>query len=475
LRYFFSGCVLDTERRELRRGADLVPLSPQVFDLLHYLIRNREHVVSKDDLIAAVWEGRITSDAALTTRLSVARSAIGDSGEEQRLIKTLPRKGLRFVGEVREQQEAETAVAGIAELLKPTLALPDKPSIAILPFTNMSDDREQEYFADGIAEDIITVLSRSRWFFVIARNSSFAFKGRVVDVKQVARELGVQYVLEGSVRKSAQRARITAQLIDASAGTHIWAERFDLELKEIFAVQDEITDRVAGAIEPELLKRESVRATARGNANLSAWDLVRQGTWHYHHVIRSGHLRARDLFREALKLDPQLPEAHMWLGRVNSSIVGWGWSDNQAADKREAVRSSIRGVLLDEKDPFGHYALAQSYHYSGAIEQAIQSAERALQISPTFALAHLALGTALLSAGDAAGSIEPLERGLRLKPFDPFNFHWLRSLALAFYFTGKPAAMTDLKVGDRVVIDVPKNSSEALEVQIGTAPKTPTK
>jgi TolB-like protein len=303
----------------------------------------------------------------------------------------------------------------------------------------MSDDRKQEYFADGISEDIITALSRFRWFFVIARNSSFAFKGRAVDVKQVARELGVQYVLEGSVRKSTQRVRITAQLIDASTGTHIWAERFELELKDIFSVQDDITERVVGVIEPELLKRESLRATARGAGHLSAWDLVRQGTWHFHHATRSKFLRARELFREAISIDPQLPEAHMWLGRVNSSLVGWDFSEDQAADQREAVQSSLRGVQLDEKDPFGHFALALSYHYSGAIEQAMQAAEKSVQVCPTFALGHLALGMARLYGGDAAGATGPLERGLRMNPFDPLNFHWFRSLSLAFYFAGKPA------------------------------------
>ena len=182
--------------------------------LLDYLIRNRERVVSKDDLIKAIWDGRIVSDAALTTRVNVARSAIGDSGEEQRLIKTLPRKGFRFVGTVREAERAPSvAVTDIpAEQPKPVLPLPDKPSLAVLPFTNLSSDPEQEYFADGMVEDIITGLSRSKSLFVIARHSSFAYKGRAVDIKQVGRELGVRYVLEGSVRKAGNRVRITGQL-----------------------------------------------------------------------------------------------------------------------------------------------------------------------------------------------------------------------------------------------------------------------
>jgi DNA-binding winged helix-turn-helix (wHTH) protein len=205
LRYLFEEYAFDTDRRELHRGADVVSVAPQVFDLLDYLIRNRERVVSKDDLINAIWNGRSVSDAALTTRLNAARTAIGDSGEEQHLIKTLPRKGFRFVGPVREVQWAAggEVANNPVEPTKPALTLPDKPSIAILPFTNLSADPEQDYFADGMVEDIITALSRFKALFVIARNSSFTYKGRTVDVKQIGRELGVRYVLEGSVRKAA--------------------------------------------------------------------------------------------------------------------------------------------------------------------------------------------------------------------------------------------------------------------------------
>src|ERR1700682_1184070 len=265
LHYLFEEYAFDTDRRELHRGADVVPVAPQVFDLLDYLIRNRERVVSKDDLINAIWNGRIVSDAALTTRLNAARSAIGDSGEEQRLIKTLPRKGVRFVGAVREAQRP-AGVAAVDNLIEPkmrALALPDKPSIAVLPFQNMSGDPEQDYFADGMVDEIITALSRMRWLFVIARNSSFTYKGRAVDIKQVGRELGVRYVLEGSVRKSANRVRITGQLIDALTGAHIWADRSDSDLEDVFELQDRITANVVGAIAPKLEQAEIERANRK--------------------------------------------------------------------------------------------------------------------------------------------------------------------------------------------------------------------
>jgi len=216
LLYLFEDFALDCERRELRRATELLSVEPQVFDLLQYLIRNRERVVSKDDLVAAVWHGRIVSEATLSSRINAARCALDDNGEEQRLIRTIVRKGIRFVGTVRE----EPAVGSTA-----ALTLPDYPSIAVLPFVNMSDDPEQEYFADGMVEDLITGLARVKWLFVIARNSTFAYKGRAVDVKQVGRELGVRYVLEGSVRKAANRVRVTGQLVEAENGRHLWAER----------------------------------------------------------------------------------------------------------------------------------------------------------------------------------------------------------------------------------------------------------
>src|SRR3989440_1016415 len=274
LRYSFEKYAFDTDRRELHRGADVVPLAPQVFDLLDYLIRNREHVVSKDDLIDAIWNGRIVSDAALTTRLNAARTAIGDSGEEQRLIKTLPRKGFRFVGQVREAQgPAGAAVAEDPEdSLKRALALPDKPSIAVLPFTNLSSDPDQDYFADGMVDEITTALSRFKSLFVIARNSSFTYKGKVVDIKQVGRELGVRYVLEGSVRKAAGKVRIIGQLIDAATGAHLWADRFEGDLSNVFALQDRMTESVVSAIAPKIFQIEVDLAARRPN-NLSAYDL----------------------------------------------------------------------------------------------------------------------------------------------------------------------------------------------------------
>ena len=266
MRYHFEGYALDTDRRELRVGADLVSLEPQVFDVLAYLIQNRERVVTKDELLASIWEGRSVSESALTTRINAARSAVGDSGSQQRLIKTLLRKGVRFVGAVREEQQPTTAAT--AE----QLALPDRPSISVLPFTNMSGDPSQEYFSDGISEDIITELSRFSELFVIARNSTFQYKGKAPDVRQVGRELGVRYVLEGSIRRDGDRVRISAQLLDALTGAHRWAERYDRKLEDVFTLQIQLACTIAAVLAAHVNRAEAERALTKSPASWQAYD-----------------------------------------------------------------------------------------------------------------------------------------------------------------------------------------------------------
>ncbi len=346
MRYRFEKYAFDTDRRELHRGADVVPLAPQVFDLLDYLIRNRERVVSKDDLIDAIWNGRIVSDAALTTRLNAARTAIGDSGEEQRLIKTLPRKGFRFVGPVLEAQgPAGPATADNAiEPPRPVLTLPDKPSIAILPFTNLSSDPEQDYFADGMVEDIITALSRFKGLFVIARNSSFTYKGRAVDVKQIGRELGVRYVLEGSVRKATNRVRITGQLVDTTTGADLWAERFDGGLGDIFELQDRVTESVVGAIAPAVEKAEIERAKRKPTESLDAYALYLRGLAKlYQFGNRQANDEALRLFNSAIELDPDFASAY---GRAAFCYVyakANGWISVTPSEISEVTRLARAG------------------------------------------------------------------------------------------------------------------------------------
>jgi TolB-like protein/Tfp pilus assembly protein PilF len=425
----FGPFCLDFERRELLRLGVAVPLGGRAIDVLCALVTAKGDVVPKGELLEVVWPRLTVEENNLQVQISAVRKALENGEHGQSYVITVPGRGYRFIG-IEASSDPPVLDRGARKDEEP----PDKPSIAVLPFANLSDDADQEYFADGISEDIITALTRYRWFFVTARNSSFVYKGRAADVKLIGRELGVRYVLEGSVRRSAHRARITAQLVEASTGNHIWAERYDREIAEVFAIQDEIAERVAGAIEPELLRRESERAAELPVANMRASDLVRRGTWYFHQLSEPTHLRARELFREAVKLDPQFQEAHVWLSRAAIGLFAYGWTDDPTAAKSEAIGAAKRAIQLDEKSAYAHFNLSIAHLFSGSLEQAARFAERAVELSASFALGHLSLGMARLYAGRASQAVGPLERGLQLNPYDPQNSHWFRILALAFHF-----------------------------------------
>jgi adenylate cyclase len=315
----------------------------------------------------------------------------------------------------------------------------DKPSIAVLPFTNLSGDPEQEYFADGITDDIITALAKARWLFVTSRSSSFAFKGKAIETEQVARRLGVRYILSGSVRRSGSHVRISAQLTEAETGGSIWAERYDRDVGDILALQDQVAEEVAGAIEPELLRKEGQRGAERPQS-LTAWDLVRRGMWEFHKIRPESHRRARELFLKALGIEPDSADGYIWLARVEAGLAAYGWVTDPEASLQRGMEAGLKAVQLDEKNPYSHYAVAVTHAFGGECETAIQAARRALSLSPSFALGHLILGAAYLHAGCPQDAIESLEHGLRLSPFDPQNFTWLFLLSVAYVFSGNPEA-----------------------------------
>jgi TolB-like protein len=439
LRYLFEEYAFDTDRRELHRGADIVSVAPQVFDLLDYLIRNRERVVSKDDLIDAIWNGRIVSDAALTTRLNVARSAIGDSGYEQRLIKTLPRKGFRFVGLVLETQEPAGAAIGDSpvEPAKPTLTLPDKPSIAVLPFQNMSGDPEQDYFTDGMVDDIITALTRFKLMFVIARNTSFTYKGRAVDIKQVGRELGVRYVLEGSVRKAAGKIRITGQLLDATTGAHLWADRFEGDLGDVFALQDEVTANVVSAIQPKLLQTEIDLAARRPN-NLSAYDLCLRALSHFRSLTRSGSAEALQLVSRALEIDRRYGFAATLAGGCHLLNYFQGWAADPNSEIAEGVRLFRLALSIDGNNPEALSVLGRVTAFlSGDFDTAREMVDRAVALNPNAAMAWSHRGWTYQIAGQPEEAIRSFERAIRLSPFDPWRFSTFTGMSFAFIGLGR--------------------------------------
>jgi len=411
--FLFNNHTLDTGRRELRRGSEPVAVEPQVFDLLVLLIENRDRVVSKDDLIASVWNGRVVSDSTLTSRINAARKAVGDSGKRQILIRTVARKGLRFVGTLQG-----AAIAAAVETPHPE-PLSDRPAIAVLPFTNMSGDPEQDYFSEGISEDIITAFSKLRWFLVIARNSSFIYKGKATHLKQIGAELGVGYVLEGSVRKGGDRVRITAQLNDVSTGSHIWAERYDRDLADVFAVQDEITEAIVAAIEPSIYAAENFRARRKPPDSLDAWDLVMRALSHYWRVTRQDNVVAQALLEKAISIDPNYGQA---LGLLASSYTfgaHMGWADI-AAVAPTAERAASAAIHADSEDSWAHYALGCVHLFARRFDDSLAEFELALRLNPNFSPAQAYYGLALSYCGRWQKADQAARRAIRLSPRDPF-------------------------------------------------------
>jgi adenylate cyclase len=455
LLYFFENCTLDTDRRELRRDSDLVAVEPQVFDILEYLVRHRDRVVSRDDLIGAIWGGRIVSESALTARISAVRTAVGDCGAEQRVIKTFPRKGVRFIGAVREDRtsserpfitvlpfEGQHAQLGVPQPVaattagKPRLPLPDKPSIAVLPFANLSPDPEQEYFVDGIANDVITALSRYPSLLVIARNSSFSYKGIDVNVQRIGRELGVRYVLEGSVRKVDARVRVTSQLIETESGTHIWANRYDANVTDIFAVQDEITHAVSTAIAPAVADAERHRAVRKPPDKQDSWSAYQRGLWHLSRATPEENKTAQRCFAEAIAIDANFSGGYTGLALAQMQESGL-FATRPVAEARISIKAlALRAVANDESDAEAHACLSWALNFDGDYEGALAEARRALTISPNLASAHRALGTTLIFAGEPRQGLVATETSIRLDPRDPLLPWHINRVAIANYFAG---------------------------------------
>ena len=432
MQFLFDDLILDVDRRELSRGSGTIDVEPQVFDVLVYLVQNRERVVTKDDLIEAVWHGRIVTESTLTSRINAVRKAIGDDGTAQRLIRTIPRKGLRFVGQVRQAPVAAAAPASAPPPVAPRSepSHRDPPAIAVLPFTNMSGDPEQEYFSDGISEDIITALSKLRWFFVIARNSSFMYKGKSVDLRQVAADLGVRYVLEGSVRKVGDRVRITAQLNDVSTNSHLWAERYDRGLADVFAVQDEITEAIVAAIEPQLYAAENFRAQRKPPDSMDAWDLVMRALSHYWRVTRQDHVVAQALLEKAIAIDPNYGQA---LGVLATSYIftaHMGWMEMTAAVPL-AERAALAAARQDSDDPWAHNALGHVYLFARRFDDSLKEFELALRLNPSFALAQGYYGSSLCYCGRWEDADAAANRALRLSPRGPYSPVYLGIAAYA--------------------------------------------
>jgi len=427
---------LDIGAEILYRGTEPVAVGQRAVALLGVLVERAGTPVAKDALIEAAWPRMAVEESNLTVQIAALRRVFAQEPGGERWIETLPRRGYRFVGPVEAAETKPDLPEEATSEAAPALPLPDKPSIAVLPFDNLSGDPEQEYFADGLAEDIITGLSRFHWFFVIARNSSFSYKGTSPDVRQVARELGIQYVLEGSVRKSGNRVRISAQLIDALTGSHVWANRYDRELEDIFAVQDELTEAIVAAVAPSFITAEARRVEHKPPDNFDAWDYVLRGNWFLARRNNDDNAEAIRLFEKALEIDPKSTAAHTGLAFALLYAVGFGWADDVDGARAAALAIGRRAVDQDPNDAEAHLALARASFAAGQLDAAAAACRSAVELNPNLASAEGFLAHVLSHRGDRGDYDEALlhvEKAARQSPHDPIMCRWnLPRMSVAF-------------------------------------------
>lgn len=447
--YQFEDYCLDLGRQELRRGKERIDVEPQVLDLLQYIIRNRERVVSKDDLIEHVWHGRIVSDSTLTSRITSARHAIGDSGDQQRLIRTIARKGIRFVGEVRGDRSVPVSEKA-ANTIPSALAVPDiassarpKLSLVVLPFANLSGDAEQDYFVDGLTDDLTTELSRLPGSFVIARNTAFTFKDKIVDVKQIGRELGVRYALEGSIRKAGQRVRVNAQLIDAETGGHLWADRFDREIADLFALQDSITIELARVLGLKLVEAESRRSQHKLSPDAFDLELQARAVWN-RGWSRENIAAANRLYEQALELDPNSVSAMTSLATGLAFGVVSLWTETPEADLNRAEALAARALVLDPHDASSHYAVGLVRRMQRRFDDAIGELEASIRLNPNIHLTYNTLGITKVLAGRGEEALSHFADAIRLSPRDPLLFIGYFGIGWAEFLRANDAQAVDM-------------------------------
>jgi TolB-like protein/DNA-binding winged helix-turn-helix (wHTH) protein len=459
MKYTFSEFEIDLGQQELRRLGEAIHIEPQVFDVIVHLVRNHDRIVSKDELIETIWNGRIISEAALSSRINGARRALGDNGTDQAFIRTLHKRGFRFVGDVQtvSAPEAEAELAGsapdspvapdgvpvrfsvaaevsrldniVTESVKAEASA--RPSVAVLPFKNMSDDLDNEYFSYGLTEDIIRLLARNRWLSVISRHSTIAFQGQEVDARKIGEQLGVRYVMVGSVRKSRDTVRITAELVRAADGKQLWSDKYDLQLEYIFDIQEEMANQIAATIEPELSKFEQQLAARKAPESLDAWDCYQRGLWNLWRFTTPGFDLAEAYFQRAIAADPNFAPGHGALSYVNLQRGFIDEPQDRPARLEMALRQGRHAVALDPLDCFCHCALGRVLCVTKQNDEALAALEVALELNPSFAQAYFAQGFNLLWSGREVEAETLLDRATILSPRDSHisGFHHVRSWA----------------------------------------------
>ena len=430
MEFSFGDHLLDVDRRELRRGAELIAIQPQVFDLLVYLVRNRSRVVSRGDVLKAVWGGRVVSESTVTSRINAVRKAVGDSGKAQRLIRTVPRRGIRFVGVVREEHnpaapvDARSMAAEHPQSPTAFANIDRRLSIVVLPFVNLSNDPGQEYFADGITDDLTTERARISGSFVIARSTAFTYKSSPVDVRQIGRDLGVRYVLEGSVRRAGDKVQINLQLVDAESGAHLSADRFDTNRVNLAEAQGEIAGRLARTLHPELVGDASRRIEQEKAVNPDARDLVMRGwAWYYRPRSATTAREAQQAFERALEIDPRSIDARIGIARLllvnlirNFDIES---SHSIEHDSARAEQLLLEAIERDPNRSIARSTMGQLRRVQNRLTESRIEYETAIALDPNDDFAHVQLGWTLLLLGQASTAITEGEKAVRLSPRDP--------------------------------------------------------
>jgi TolB-like protein/DNA-binding winged helix-turn-helix (wHTH) protein len=457
VQYRFAEFEIDLSQHELRRLGESVHIEPQVFDLIVHLVRNHERIVSKDELIETVWNGRIISEAALSSRINGARRALGDNGNDQLFIRTLHKRGFRFVGDVKTVSALETdadavrlvpddAVASrkipvglsvasevgrlddvVSEAVKADAIT--RASIAVMPFENMSGDPENDYFSYGLTEDIIRLLARNRWLTVISRHSTISFQGRSIDAREVGEQLGVAYVMVGSVRKNREAVRIRAELVRAADGKQLWSDNYDLQLEYIFDIQEEMARQIAATIEPELSKIEQQLAARKAPGSLDAWDCYQRGLWNLWQFTTPGFDSAEAYFQRAIGVDPNFARGHGAISYVNLQRAFIDEPQDRPARLETALRQARHAVALDDLDCFCHCALGRALCLTHQNDEAVAALDLSLDLNPSFAQAYFAQGFNLLWHGREIEAETLLDRATVLSPRDNhlWSFHHVRA------------------------------------------------
>ena len=406
-RFAFGPFVLDVGAGALSRHGAPVPISYRGLLLLSAFLKRPGENLSKSELMEAAWPGLAVEESNLSVQIASMRKLLGETPEGSEWIATAPRIGYRFAGAVellKASDEGEPAEAA--------------PSLAVMPFENLSQDVEQQHFADGLAEDIITRLSRLRWLFVSARNSSFNFRGKPFDVREIGQALGVRYVLNGSVRRSGQRLRIGAQLSDASTGRQVWAERYDVELADFFSLQDEIAGSVIGAIEPQLYVAEHERFQGRRPESLDAWGFVMRAMPYVWTWLSAKEMAvAQALLIRALKIRPDYPRAMSLLAWTRSAAFQLGWTDEDSAIA-EGRMMAQKAIQADPDDPWPRIAAGYVHMVSRGFDRAVAELTEAIDLNPSFAFAHMVLGCAYGYGGMPVDGLHHLGLATRLSPRD---------------------------------------------------------